>query len=57
MTTIKIKSTDEATQGLFVIINRADFDSSVHEPFDDEARASELARIHRRERRRGAPPF
>jgi len=39
MTTIKIKSTDFATQGPFVIINKSDFDPSKHEPYgeDDEA--------------------
>lgn len=40
MTTIKIKSTDVATQGDFVIISLADFDSAQHEPFDDESRAA-----------------
>ena len=40
MITIKVKSTDCATQGPFVIINKADFDAAKHEPFDDEARAA-----------------
>ena len=40
MSTIKIKSSDEASQGPFVIINLSDFDSAKHEPFDDEARAA-----------------
>jgi hypothetical protein len=40
MTTIKIKSTDVASQGEFVIIDLLAFDSASHEPFDDEARAA-----------------
>jgi hypothetical protein len=40
MSTIKIKSTDEASQGPFVIINLADFNSDIHEPFDAEAAAA-----------------
>lgn len=35
MTTIKIKSTNFATQGPFVIIEKADFDPAKHEPFDE----------------------
>lgn len=38
--TIKIKSTDERTQGAFVVINLRDFDSTKHEPFDEDARAA-----------------
>lgn len=34
--TIKIKSSDERTQGPFVVINRADFDPVVHELADGE---------------------
>lgn len=34
METIQIKSTDEATQGPFVIINKDDFDDSKHDLFD-----------------------
>jgi parvulin-like peptidyl-prolyl isomerase len=40
MSTIKVKSTDEASQGPFVIICKTDFNPEVHEPFDDEARAA-----------------
>jgi hypothetical protein len=34
MTTIRIKSTDEASQGPFVVINESDFDADKHELFD-----------------------
>lgn len=37
MTTIKIKSTDPASQGPFVIIDRADFDPAKHELFEGES--------------------
>jgi hypothetical protein len=37
MTTIRIKSTDEASQGPFVTISLADFNAEVHTPFDEEA--------------------
>jgi hypothetical protein len=33
MSTIHIKSTDEATQGEFVVINEADFNPELHERF------------------------
>lgn len=36
-TTIKVKSTDPASQGPFVVINAADFDADKHEPFDQES--------------------
>lgn len=35
MPTIKIKSSDPATQGPFVIIDKGDFNPDVHELFDD----------------------
>lgn len=35
MKTIKIKSTDLASQGPFVIINAADFDPAIHTPYDN----------------------
>lgn len=35
MPTIKIKSTDPATQGPFVLIDKADFNPDVHELYDD----------------------
>jgi hypothetical protein len=34
MDTLKIRSTDEASQGPFVIINKDDFDPAVHEALD-----------------------
>ena len=38
--TIKIKSAHPASQGPFVLIDKASFDPKLHEPFDDEARAA-----------------
>lgn len=35
METIKIKSTDQANQGDYVIINKDDYDSEKHELFED----------------------
>lgn len=35
MTTVKIHSTHPASQGAFVIIDKADFDTDKHELFDD----------------------
>lgn len=35
MPTIKVKSTHPATQGAFVIIDKADFNPDVHELYDD----------------------
>lgn len=37
MKTIKIRSSDLASQGPFVIINASDFDSAVHEVYDEES--------------------
>jgi hypothetical protein len=36
METIRIKSTDEASQGPFVVIDAANFDPDLHERFDPE---------------------
>lgn len=36
MSTIRIKSTDEASQGPFVVINESDFNPGQHELFDAE---------------------
>jgi hypothetical protein len=36
MPTIRIKSTDEATQGPFVIIDAEQFNEDVHERFDPD---------------------
>lgn len=36
-TTIKIQSSDPASQGPFVIINTADFDPAKHQPYDEES--------------------
>lgn len=46
MNTIKIKSTDEASQGPFVVIARADFNPDIHEALDpaDLANADEQPR-------------
>lgn len=54
MTTVKIHSTHPASQGLFVIIDKADFDADKHELFDDGTdqgvvageRAPTLAELH-----------
>jgi hypothetical protein len=35
--TIKVKSTDPASQGPFVVINTADFNADVHVPYDDDS--------------------
>lgn len=35
MPTIKVKSTHPATQGAFVVIDKADFNPDVHELYDD----------------------
>lgn len=37
MNTIKIQSSDPASQGPFVIINVADFDPAIHQPYDEES--------------------
>lgn len=37
MNTIKIQSSDPASQGPFVIINVADFDPAIHQPYDGES--------------------
>jgi hypothetical protein len=42
MDTIRIKSTDEASQGPFVVINSEDFDADKHELFDAEPAAKPL---------------
>ena len=34
--TIRVVATDEATQGPFVVINAADFDPAVHQPFEQQ---------------------
>lgn len=46
MNTIKIKPTDEASQGPFVVISRADFNPEIHEALDpaDLASADEQPR-------------
>lgn len=49
METIQIKSTDEASQGTFVIINKADFDASKHELFGAEPAAKPLTVAELRE--------
>ena len=36
MDTVKIKPTDEKTQGSFVLINECDFDKDIHELFKKE---------------------
>lgn len=38
MKTIKIKSSDAESQGPFIIINEEDFDASIHEVYDPEAK-------------------
>lgn len=38
--TIKIKSTDPESQGDFVVIEKADFDVTVHEEYDENAPAA-----------------
>lgn len=46
MDTIRIKSTDEASQGPFVIIDAANFDPDLHERFDPEpAKARGIASL------------
>jgi hypothetical protein len=37
--TVKVVSTDPASQGPFVVINAADFDPTVHKPFEEEPAA------------------
>jgi hypothetical protein len=37
--TIRVVSTDPASQGPFVTLNAADFDPAVHQPFDADADA------------------
>jgi len=37
MNTIKIQSSDPVSQGPFVIINVADFDPAIHQPYDEES--------------------
>ncbi len=37
MNTIKVQSSDPASQGPFVIINVADFDPAIHQPYDEES--------------------
>lgn len=33
-TTMRVVSTDEASQGPFVVINAADFDPDIHDPYE-----------------------
>lgn len=65
MGTLRIKSTDEPSQGLFVVIDAVNFDPAVHQLFDDAPQASndgdqsaavEAADDTPAPRRRGRPP-
>ena len=54
--TMRVMSTDEATQGSFVVINAADFDPAIHTPFDGHpAEAPADAGGPAEPRRRGRP--
>lgn len=53
---MKIKSTDQETQGEFVVINDEDFDPEKHTPFDTAPEPKPVMGLEDTPKRRGRPP-
>lgn len=47
--TVRVIATDVASQGLFVVMNKADFDPAIHRMYSEDAPAEDKPR-------RGRPP-
>jgi hypothetical protein len=53
--TVRVVSTDPASQGPFVVINEADFDSALHELFSDAPTPSQANELTEQKRGPGRP--